>query len=109
LTIITVLSSLFWGPAFAGDAGGPDQPAFDACNQFAEEAVRTPSASPPTMTAGQHGSVVGRPAAPSTQSPSDGATALDSSLRGMAAEGQGDPAYQGTYRDCMRGKLWSGT
>jgi hypothetical protein len=56
------------------------------------------------------GSATGGTGAPGTGSGTDtmggaGSAASDASdplLRGMAAAGAGDPAYQQAYRDCMR-------
>ena len=122
--------------AFAG-AAPSDQPAFEACNRFASEtwgasresaqiapgsqqspALRRPAGQLPK--AAESGSeanagassqtTTSSPLGRSTSEPSDvGTTASDPSLKGMAAAGQGDPAYQRAYRECMQGKLWSGT
>jgi hypothetical protein len=35
---------------------------------------------------------------------SDASSSSDPQLRGMAAAGLNDPAYQAAYRDCMRSK-----
>jgi hypothetical protein len=94
------------GPVLAAD---PAQSDFDACNREAQSA--NPSASVAAGTSGST-STGGGSSSPgsigSSPSGSMGAgssatapTGSDSSLRGIAAAGMNDPAYQQAYRDCL--------
>ena len=109
LTVASVVA--VWSTAWAA---GPTQADFDACNREAQS-VSHPSASPSGASAG---SATSSPsavpdAAPSASSSTSRSVAAsgssvtsdsgaDSSLKGLAAAGKSDPAYQQAYRDCLK-------
>lgn len=120
-TVVAVFAA--WTGAFAAD---PTQADFDACNKEAQAASGTPAASPGTSTPSASGSVSAPGASasgsvstspsptpstsPSTTTPGPSVsggtgttdTASDPLLRGIAAAGQTDAAYQQAYKDCMK-------
>jgi hypothetical protein len=109
------------GPAHAQTSSGgrpPNQSDFDLCNREAQAAIGgsasprtsgTPSPGPAAggVTIGS-GSLGAAGATGGTGALSDGSTLSsrpmkdDPTLRGIAAGGGDDPAYQQAYRDCLR-------
>jgi hypothetical protein len=93
-----------------GQAATPTQADFDRCNQLAQAAIgANPSASPSTIpptAAPRLSSPAPLPPSAGTPAPGSGTPSAtsDSQLRGMAAAGLTDPAYQAAYRDCLRSK-----
>lgn len=106
-TSALVATSTLLAVSGAAHAASPTQADFDACNREAKAQVTSPAASPGTAgrgVTGGTGSGTGSTMPGSLPSPSGPGVSgsVEEPLQGMAAAGTTDPAYQQSYRDCMR-------
>ena len=124
ILVLSGVSLLAFGSI--ADAAGPAPADFDVCNREAHAQAASPSAAPGTGgdTATKPGTPVSPSAAPATNTPStpspspapgadmgtrpgtpvspSASSASDDVSRGMAAAGQGDPAFRHAYMECMK-------